>query len=296
MKTNEILASLPKWANATSEEIVVSPAWSMPCRIGEKQCVMRLDAPRPTDTLDLEIKLEDESFVLSLVDTNLFEDLHRLWASRAEVPAPILLALVEKECSPLLQLVENFSHRQLKVAGLVSADKVPADRLCARICDGDEEIFAFSITAKPSIVRTLGRISFIDVEDSSVRDVSLPCVSEFAAFVLSAADRASLSVGDALLLPEFGTVAPRLIVDGRFVVNENGVFAFRDDGMMLVLDSNQRTITLGELLDFANSPSAPSVPTPSQLRLVSAGKPVAFGHLDSLSGQNALIVESLATV
>lgn len=295
MKANEILASLPKWANATSEEIVVSPAWSMPCRIGERQCVMRLDAPRPADTLDFEITLENESLVISLVDTNLFEDLHRLWASRAEVPPEILLALIEKECSPLLQLVENFSHRQLKVVGLAAEDKVPADCLCARICDGDEELLAFSITAKPSIVRTLGRVSFIDVADSSVRDVSLPCVSEFAAFVLSTADRASLAVGDALLLPEYGTVAPRLIVDGRFVVNENGVFPFKDDGMMLVLDSEQRTITLGEVMDFAKSPAAPSAPAPSQLRLVSAGKPVAFGHLDSLSGQHALIVESLAT-
>lgn len=292
MKASEIIASLPKWANATSEEIVVSPSWMMPCRLGDAPCVMRLDAPRPVDTIDVAVSLEDEAVVLSLVDSPSFSDLHRLWPSRAEVPEQILLALVEKECSPLLQLVENATRRQLKIVGL--AKESPADRLCARVISQEgQDVLSFAITATPSIVRTFGRLNFIDSSDSSVRDTPVSSVTELAAFVLPAADIASLTVGDVLLLPEVGTVAPRLIVDGRFVVDGNGVAIFKDDGMLLVMDAEPREITLGEVLDHAKSPSSPTAPTPTALKLVSSGRTIAFGRLDRLASQPAFVVESL---
>lgn len=294
MKPIEILGALPHWANATSETIVVSPAWTMPCRFGDTQCVMRLDALRPADTLDVSIKLEDEDFVLSITDTPCFEDLHRLWATRAEVPEPVLLALIEKECSPLLQLVENVSRRQLKVVGLVDSGSVPEDRFCARLCAEEGDLLSFAITAMPSLVRTLGKISFIDVAHPSVRDMELSAICELAAFALSAADLASIAVGDALLLPEVGTVAPRLIVDGRFIVDENGVAPYKDDGMILVLDAEPHPITLGEVLDRARNPVAPKAVAPRNLRLEASGRAIAFGRLDTLANQKAFVVEALA--
>ncbi len=291
MKASEILGALPQWANATSEELAGSPAWTMPCRLGEMQCEMRLDALRPADTLDVAIKLEDEDYVLSLADTPRFEDLHRLWPSRAEVPEPILLALVEKECPELLQLIENVSRRQLKIVGL--AGDVPENRFCARLCAAGSDILSFAITSTPALVRTFGKMMFIDPSHPSVREVRLPVAVELAAFVLPAADRAALDVGDALLLPEVGTISPRLIVDGRFIVDENGVSPYKDDGMLLVLDAEPRTITVGEVLDYAKAPSAPATPPPHSLRLESAGQTIATGRLDRLADQNAFFVESI---
>ena len=132
MKASEILGTLPKWANATADDIVKSPAWAMPCRLGETACTMRLDANHPADALDVAIMLEDERHVLSLVDSPRFESLHALWATRAEVPEQILLALVERECGPLLQLLENAARRQLKVVGIASDEEAGGERLCAR--------------------------------------------------------------------------------------------------------------------------------------------------------------------
>jgi len=293
MKTSEIVGLIPLWANAAASDLVASPAWAMPCRLGDDSCVMRLDAIRPADTLDIAILLEDESHVLSLVDTPRFAELHRLWATRAEVPEPILLALIEKECAPLLQLVENAVRRQLKIAGL--AREVPEGRLCARICDSaGNEVLAFALTASASLVRTLGRITFIDPDHPSVRETMLPAVTELAAFTLPAADVSALDVGDALLLPEVGTIAPRFIVDGRFAVDSNGVSPYRDDGMVLVLDAETREIPLGKVLDAAKSPSAPEAPAPVQLKLVAAGRTIACGRLARVAGQPALIVESIA--
>ena len=142
-------------------------------------------------------------------------------------------------------------------------------------------------------MRTFGRLAFIDPENSAVRDTTLSAVTEIAAFVLPAADLASIAVGDALLLPEVGSVAPRLIVDGRFVVDGNGVVPYKDDGLLLVLDAEPREISLGEVIDHAKSPSLPDAPTASRLRLESSGRTVALGRLDSLAGQYAFIVESI---
>ena len=271
MKPLEILSALPKWANAAPESLLDSPAWAMPCRLGDASATLRAAEVRPGESLDLAVLLDGERHLLSIADSPRFADLHALWATRAEVPEPILLALVEKECGVLLQLVENAVRRQLKVEGLAS--------------DGPDE-----------------RTFFMQVEDvvfglntahQSVREEQLPCETEVASFVLSAADIASIAVGDALLLPEVGTVPPRLVVDGRFLVDENGVAPFSDDGRLRVVDAAPRTISLGELFDRAESPVEEADAKPSQLRLVSSGKTLAEGSLDKLAGQSAFVVEAV---
>ena len=89
------------------------------------------------------------------------------------------------------------------------------------------------------------------------------------------------------------TVPPRLVVDGRFLVDENGVAPFSDDGRLRVVDAAPRTISLGELFDRAESPVEEADAKPSQLRLVSSGKTLAEGSLDKLAGQSAFVVEAV---
>ena len=116
MKPLEILSELPQWAKATANNLLASPAWAMPCRLGEQNCTMRLDALRPSETLDLLVRLGAEEHVLGLCDSENLGELHAVWPTRAEVPEPVLLALVEKECGMLLQLIENavrISHEQV---------------------------------------------------------------------------------------------------------------------------------------------------------------------------------------
>ena len=244
MKPHEILSVLPRWADAAPEALLDSPAWAMPCRLGEDSTVLRTADVTPCDTLNLAVLLDGERHVLSIADSPRFTDIHALWPSRADVPEPILLALVEKECGPLLQLVENAVRRQLKIEGIAP--------------DGP------------------------DAE------------TELAAFTLPAADLASLDVGDALLLPEVGTVPPRLVVDGRFVVDENGVLPFKDDGRLRVVGVEARAITLGELFDRAQDPVAEKAVEPAQLRLVASGRTAAYGRFERLASHPAFIVESLS--
>ena len=288
MKPHEILSMLPQWADAAPEALLDSPAWAMPCRLGEDSTVLRTADVRPGDTLNLAVLLDGERHVLSIADSPRFADIHALWPSRADVPEPILLALVEKECGPLLQLVENAVRHQLKIEGL--ATEGPDGRtLFAQVRD-----VVFGLTRSPMVESAFGQLRFIDCAHQAVRDTVLPCETELAAFTLSAADLASLAVGDALLLPEVGTVPPRLVVDGRFAVDENGVLPFKDDGRLRVVGAEARTLTLGELFDRAQNPVAEKSAAPAQLRLVASGKTAAQGRLEQLASHPAFIVESLS--
>ena len=291
MKASEILAAISKWADATSDEIVQSPAWGMPCRLGDATCVMRSGEVRAADTLDISILLEDEPHVLSFADSPVFKDLHRLWSVRSEVPEAILLALVEKECGPFLQLLENAARRQLRVAGL--AGEAAESTLSLRICKDGEDVMAFAITPSPKLVDVFGKLAYIDTSDESVRGEALQAVYELASFTLPQDELASLTTGDALLLPEIGSIPPRLIVCGRFLVDESGVSAYADDGRLHVLGTEPAPLTLGDLFDHAASPTPIAVSNPRGLRLVSGGKAIADGRLDRIGEQNAFVVESI---
>ena len=294
MKQSEILALLPECAKATSEAILASPAWTMPCRLGDVQCTMRLDAERPADTLDLLIRFESEEHVLSLADSETFPQLHAVWQSRADVPEPVLLALVEKDCGPLLQLLENAAHRQLSVQGLA---KEPAgdDSLAARLVSEGRTIAVFKLTPSASLTSALGVLRFIDSSNPAVRESVLSAEVEYASFALPAADLVALSSGDSLLLPEVGSVDPRVIVDGRFAVTDAGVSTWTDDGMLRVVRSEPISVSVGELMDAADGGrTAEPQPSPeSPLRLVRQGKTLATGRFGKLASQSAFIVDAV---
>ena len=297
MKPLEILSSLPTWAKSTPATILASPAWKLPCRLGDETCAMSFDAPIPAETLDIRIRLGDEEHVIGIADTPGLPEIHALWATRADVPEPILLALVEKECGPLLQLLENAVRRQLKVLGLAQ-DRPEVQTVCARVFSNAGDFISFTLTLSPSLTETLGLLRFIDTSHQSVRESVLEAEVEVASFALGAAEIAGLAPGDALLLPEVDTIPQRLIVDGRFAVSEGNVIAWRDEGLLRVLAGEKQDISLGALLDVAaGNPDALTIAKPAEntpLRLVRSGEVIATGRLDTVGAQRAFLVDSVA--
>ena len=297
MKPLEILSSLPQWAKATPATILTSPAWTLPCRLGDESCAMRLDAPVPAETLDILIRLGDEEHVLGLVDTPALPELHAVWSSRADLPQPILLALVEKECGPLLQLLENAARRQLKIVGLAQ-ERPEAPTAQARVFSAAGDLVSFSITLSPALAETLGQLRFLDPSHPSVRAIVLDAEVEVASFALGAAEIAGLAPGDALLLPEVDTIPQRLIVDGRFAASGGDVVAWRDEGLLRVLVGETRGITLGALLDAAaGNADALALAKPAEnapLRLSRAGATLATGRLGTVGAQRAFVVDAVS--
>ena len=296
MKPLEILAALPQWAKSSPAELLTSPAWAMPCRLGEQNCTMRLDAPQPAETLDLIVKFGDEEHLLGLCDSENLQELHAVWSSRADMPEPILLALVEKDCGPLFQMLENSIRRQLGIVGIAKSPSGTDTPLLAQVRSADgAPIVSFTLSSSPAIAETLGQLRFIDVNHPSVRDAVLPATVEYASFALPAADLSSLAPGDALLLPEIGTMQPRQIVSGLFAIGEKDVSGWKDDGMLRVVAAEQVSTTAGTLVDVATGGDAPALPQPppnTPLRLVRFGKAVATGRLETVGDQKAFVVDT----
>ena len=286
MKPLEILVAIPKWAKATPDQVLDSPAFAMPCRLGEEQVSLRLGAVQPSDTLDLAILFGDEQHSLRLARSTRFPELDKVWDSRADMPEPILLALVEKECGQLLQMLENAVRRQLRLVGL-AASVADAQTLSVQVND-----IEFSLTRSETVTAAFGILRHLDLASPDLRAETFAAETEFAAFALAPSDLSSLSVGDALLVPEVGSVPPRLVVDGRFVVDESGVAPFADDGRCRVVSAEMRNVSLGELFDAAENPRRVEGEAPGQLRLTQGGKTVAYGRLDRLGEQPAFVVES----
>ena len=260
--------------------------------------MMRLDATLPSETLDLLVRFGEEEHVLGLRDSESLQELHAVWPTRADMPEPILLALVEKECGTLFQLLENAVRRQLSIVGLASAPLAPdAHALLAQVYSADgAPVVSFSLSSSPALVAALGQLRFLDAKHPAVRDGALSAEVEFATFALPAADLAALAPGDALLLPEIGTVPPRRIVDGRFLAGENGVVDWKDDGALRVIAAEPAALTVGELLDLATNDAASPAPQPllanMPLRLVRFGKTLASGRLCVLGAQQAFVVDA----
>ena len=288
MKPSEILSSLPKWSQATPETLVASPAWAMQARLGDKACIVRLDAPFPADTLDIAIRLGDDSATLSIPDSPYFPELHAVWSARGEIPEPILLALVEKDCCDLLQLIENSVHRQLAISSISNSPN-DANRLFARIELDGESLFTFSITSSKAIVQALGVLRNIDTSNPELRAEQLPCETQYAAFSLRAADAASLEQGDSLLIPEIDTLEPSLIVDGRFIASSQGVAAWKDDGLFRIVSATKGSISLGELFDNAVTAQKPN--PEDALALLHNGKTIATGRLGGVVDKPAFICD-----
>ena len=289
MKPFEILSALPQWSGLGPDAIVDLPAFALPCRLGDESATLVLGATHPADTINLSIRLEDEPHVLSLARSPRFKELDAIWDSRADVPEPILLALVEKDAGPLLQLVENAVRRQLKLVGLAGAESPDAPVLFAQVED-----VVFSLTRSATVTAAIGNLRNLDLTHESIRSVTLPALTEYAAFSLTSSEASGLSIGDAVLLPEMGTVPVRLVVDGRFAVDANGVTRYNAVDLVHVFDATAKDITLGELFDAAEAPRAIETTPSGELRLVADGKTLAVGRLDRLGDQSAFIVETPA--
>ena len=295
MRSLEILQTLPKWAKARPGEVLDSPAFAMPCRLGDESVTLRSEVFEATDTLDLAVLFGDEPHTLRLARTPRFAELDKIWECRANVPEPIVLALAEKDCGALFQLLENVVRRQFKIVSIASAGGDKTSSSCGfRV----EDVF-FSLSRSDTVVAALGNIRHLDLSHPSLRAETLPVETEYAAFALPTADLAALAVGDTLLLPEIGSVPARLVVDGRFVVDGNGVSPFANDGRCRVVAVEPRTVTLGELFDAAEGSAAEGAsaevgvpPAQTPLRLVLSGKEIALGRLDRLGDQPAFVVES----
>ena len=193
VKPIELLQQLDEFKALTPADILSHPAWSVPVTWNEAPAALHADAVVTSETINLAVRLGNEDCVLGLVPSEAFPELSELFPARAEVPPPIMLAVVEKEAGPLFQMLENALRRELSVQGLAEA---PVDGARTFQVGGADDPSAsapaFTLTLTDALVRELGDLRYLNT----------------AEFDLSADELAGLAPGDYLLLPEMSTEKP----------------------------------------------------------------------------------------
>ena len=314
MNSLDLLSALPPFRGWSPAEVLASPAWAMPCRLGsEEGRLVAEGALLPADPLRLAVRFADDPATLALADSPIFPELHALWSSRADVPSPILLALVEKECGPLLQLLENAAGRQLAIDGLADGAAVDGKAFALRRATG-EELCSFALTLPPAVLESFGALRNLDVAHPAIREFALSAVLQVAAPVLSSADLESLAPGDHLLQPEV-TPPPEgspegqapscpdatLIVAGLLAAAPAGLAPWADPGSLRVVLSDPATLPLGDLLDLASGATDhssfiihhSSLREGAPLALLRGPATLATGRLGAVAAQPSFEIETV---
>ena len=209
MKPIELLQQLDEFKALTPADILSHPAWSVPVTWNEAPAALHADAVVTSETINLAVRLGNEDCVLGLVPSEAFPELSELFPARAEVPPPIMLAVVEKEAGPLFQMLENALRRELSVQGLAETPAEGARTFQVAVADDPSASTpSFTLALTDALVRELGDLRYLNAEHPSIAENKVAMEVAYAEFDLSADELAGLAPGDYLLLPEMSTEKP----------------------------------------------------------------------------------------
>ncbi len=209
VKPIELLQQLDEFKALTPADILSHPAWSVPVTWNEAPAALHADAVVTSETINLAVRLGNEDCVLGLVPSEAFPELSELFPARAEVPPPIMLAVVEKEAGPLFQMLENALRRELSVQGLAETPAEGARTFQVAVADDPSASTpSFTLALTDALVRELGDLRYLNAEHPSIAENKVAMEVAYAEFDLSADELAGLAPGDYLLLPEMSTEKP----------------------------------------------------------------------------------------
>lgn len=248
MDARELLQNWPGWSKANAETILSSPAWRLPVKFGDGERILTAvsDAPAEGEIL-LDVAFDDERHRLGLADAEIFGDLHLLWPRRNELDPSVLLAVIEKDCGSLFQLLEDAVGREFSVLGLASGPQRNADRRRFAIPE-----FSFSIDLSPMIKVAFGRLDCLDATHESIRALTRPARYRYASVPLEDGAAAGLSEGDAVVLTGFESGAWLTELpddaDAHFCASEEVSISFgefADDSMPAPVDDERLVLVRG---------------------------------------------------
>lgn len=279
MDTLELLKEWPCWHNATSATIVSSPAFCLPLVIGGERRELRPVEQLEGDTLNLAIRFEEENAMLSLADSEEFPDLHLLWTKRSELPQPLILALVEKECGNLLQALENAAERQLFIRGLAD-EQEPHPATMATFTLGKRLMFGLEMT--PKLMITFGKLANLDTSHEAIRLLMRPAWQEYAVINLPEDELPELKEGAFLLMKD------------DFMSSAQWVLSTEDKnppaGELHLLAPESTDISFAQFADD----SLPAIVLPEELTLYCQGKALATGVMTSIGDKKCFkLIHSL---
>ena len=269
MDAFELLRNWPTWKRAGAGKILASPAWRLDVMLGDRRGVLRIVPSEEAEFLWLEVDFEGERHWLGLPDQPAFDELHRVWSLRDRLPAEVRLALVEKDCGPLLQMLEDVMRRQLSIVGFAEGEPPAGVRAFeVSLADDGGAALRFALNLSPSMEIDLGRMENLDLSHESIRSLSRDVEAEYAAFDLAEEAVAALGAGDLLLRPP--DAEPQWLLDVPV------------DGRVHVFAEKPLPLTFGQLVG-GDVP----VPAANSFRIVRDGGLVAKAKLSKVGSHPA---------
>lgn len=269
MDARELLKEWPNGQLASAEGIFQSPAWclSVACE-GAPSRLEKADV-FPQDVLPLRVTFDGEASVLGLVDTPAYPDLHLLWRRRGELPQAVLLALVEKECGALFQMLEDATKKLVSVKGFDGA-VVQAGDTAFTVLRPDGQKLPFTLAVGPSVLAHFGRLENLDFAHASIRSMTRAARAVYAELALASDEVAALAADDRLVLSESSLARwlPEL----------------PDDGVVRVCSSEEGTLQFAQMVDEI----LPPVPPPSTVTVYQGRGEIATGRVEKLGRQQAV--------
>lgn len=273
-----LIEEWPTLCRANAETVFASPAWRMDTEFnGDSATLTKAGASEIESPLRVELSVDGVSNVLEIGDSELFPDLHRLWGRLAALPSEVTLALVEKECGGLFQMLENVLRLQLAVKGLADAGDASPRRKVFFLSTEEGEVL-FSLDVSSALALTLGKLRYLDPGHESIRSLRRAAWAEHATLDLSDDESAALAVGDRILIPEDARAAWRV--------------SSSEDDLTHLRAETPAEVTFAQMADD----DWPTVPEPETLVLTRNGKPLAKGTCVRLGLQKAFKVEELIRV
>ena len=279
MKPIELLSKLEAFAGLDPQAILSHPAWGVPVPWDGASATLRADAAMPSETLDLSVRFGGDSCVLGIAPSAAFPELSNLFPVRGDVPQPILLAIVEKEAGPFLQMLENVMRRELSVQGLADAPAEGARAFQVVVADTSPAV-TFTLSFPEALLRELGDLRHLDCTHPSIAETKVSMEVVYAVFDLSAEEEAGLAPGDYLILPEMSAEKP-----GRVCMPGSG-----SSDRLRVVAAARSDIPFATALqdDLRCAPVGTD-----DLLLLKGGRRIASGRLSKLGEQPAFAVEAL---
>ena len=269
----ELLKGWPGWAKANAERVLASPAWRMAVECDGETADVTAAQDEVRDFLWLDVAFDDERHLLGVADSTVFPELHLIWAKRGGLPAEVLLALAERECGSLFQLLENATGRTFALKGVAdaaAADGAKVRTFAARKQGADNSGLVFGLDMSPTLNLAFGQLKYLDTNHPAIREMEIDAEAEYVRFELAESDVADLAVGDFLLCGEASAAKWRYGSAPAQGVRAVGVQAGR--------------LTFGQIADGA----LPSVPEPELVRIVCGEDALAEGVFDRLVGKPAV--------
>ena len=268
-----LLQDWPTFEKVNAETVFASPAWRLETVCGDAPAVLTKAETSASDLLWVSVTLEDEAHVLGIGDSEAYADLHLLWARRGGLPKELLLALVERECGDLFQVLEKVFRRRFQIKGL--ADGAPVDGGVDFRLTADGTAYAFALDLSPLLVMELGKLKYLDPGHEAIRGLRRPAWAEQATVELLEAECAALAAGDCVVLPEDAEPVWRVTVPA--------------DDLVHVRSDAAGEVTFAQMADD----DWPALPEPGRVVLLKGGRTVARGSLATLGLQRVFTVEEV---